>query len=124
MKKFFAFGCLPLLGLIGAWVVYVIAFHTIDPNFSAKIYRLPTGVCRLEIEPTFNVNYVCKVTVTTPSGKHFLYEADTSKKLPRPIIVDVPGSDPAGTPIQVDCELQYDRLAACIGVRRQMLVAP
>ena len=95
-----------VIGLpIISFALYLTAFFTVPPSFSASAQKLSNGDYRIEIDPNFVVHSIYAVEVSD-SGR-VLAQRDESINGAQSIIV--PGPLPANTIVTVTCFLVYDR---------------
>ena len=88
-----------------AIVIYLVAYFTVPPSFSATAHKLPSGDYQIDIDPNFVVFSVYTVTVTDSNG--MLAERDEPREGLQHIIL--PGAKPSGATVSVTCMLVYDR---------------
>lgn len=92
---------IPLLGL----TIYIVAYFTVAPGFSATVTQEANGDYRVDIKPNFVVYSITHIQIDDADGP--LAELKDPDRGPQSITI--PGPLPANHPITITCDMVYDR---------------
>src|SRR5688572_27964322 len=110
---------MPLIGLtLVGYVVYWIAFYTVDPSFHVKAIRGTNGCYRFEITSNFSVRNMRVLSIAGANGKVM---EDGQQVVGKQTLLVASGLASNDT-VTRTCGLQYDRIAPAITTKTKSIV--
>jgi hypothetical protein len=110
-----AVAVMAIVGFVGS----IALFHLTPPDFTAKPVAAANGSWTLHVQPNFVVNSIRSIKVNVGKA-NVVTQQGVFKGI---AIVDLPATVPAGATVNVECDLQYDRIMPSIeSVQHQLIL--
>ena len=93
---------IPIIGI----AIFLIAYFTVDPSFTASAHKLDNGDYRIDIEPNFVVFKIRGVKITDRAGTVFVDQDGYIDGSPSFVL---PAAQVTTDQVTVKCLLVYDR---------------